>query len=81
MPTGPLEKDAHPSWERARLSAVMPVVLIVVVAIACVLTAVLSSAHRADVVAVEQEHQLFNRALNDRRLQVLREAENIVTSN
>jgi diguanylate cyclase (GGDEF)-like protein len=81
MPTGLLEKDARPFWERARLSAVLPVGLIVVVAIVCVMTAVLSSAHRADVFAVEQEHQLFKRALNDRRMQVLREAENVVTSN
>ncbi|MGD9844606.1 MAG: putative bifunctional diguanylate cyclase/phosphodiesterase [Variibacter sp.] len=71
----------HPLWNYAGPTAAAPIILIVAVAVVCVVTAVYSSAHRADVVAIDQERQLFLRTINERRGQVLREAENIVTSN
>ena len=55
----------YTSWDRARLSVVVPIGVIVAVAIACVVVAVLSSAQRADVVAVDNERQMFSRALSN----------------
>jgi diguanylate cyclase len=72
---------ARPFWSRVRSSAVAPVGLIVAVAILCICATVFSSAHRADVVAVERERQLLAQAIDERRRRVLHEAENIVTSN
>jgi len=43
------------SWDRARLSVVVPFGVIVAVAIVCIVVAVLSSAQRADVIAVPRK--------------------------
>ena len=50
-------------WSHLRLSVVVPIGVIVAVAIVCVVVAVLSSAQRADEVALDTERQLFTRAL------------------
>src|SRR5215210_6666456 len=63
------------AWLRARRSATAPIWLLVVVAIAGVAGAVISSAHRADMVALENERSLLLRAFSDRRSEILREAE------
>ena len=47
--------NKYTSWDRARLSVVVPIGVIVAVAIVCIVVAVLSSAQRADEVAVEHE--------------------------
>src|SRR5262249_6612653 len=54
---------------------VVPIGVIVAVAIVCVVVAVLSSAHRADEVALDTERQLFTRALANHGQRVLREVE------
>jgi diguanylate cyclase (GGDEF)-like protein len=64
-----------------RAGAVAPIGLIVAVAILCITIAVLTSARRADEVALSQERELFANAIADRRAQIAREIENIVTSN
>ncbi len=64
-----------------RAGAVAPIGLIVAVAILCITVAVLTSAHRADEAALDQERQLFANAITDRRAQIAREIENIVASN
>ena len=46
-----------------RPSVVVPIGVIVAVAIVCVVVAALSSAQRADSVALDNERQLFTRAL------------------
>ena len=53
----PRAPDTRPytSWDRARLSVVVPIGVIVAVAIVCIVVAVLSSAQRADIVAVDHE--------------------------
>jgi diguanylate cyclase (GGDEF)-like protein len=76
-----LKKLLYPLRDYAQPNAAAPIMMIVVLAIACVIATVYSSAHRADTVAIEQERQLFLRAVNQRRDRVMREAENIVTSN
>jgi diguanylate cyclase len=67
-------------WRHLRLSVVVPIGVIVAVAIVCVVVAVLSSARRADEVALETERQLFTRALADQGERVLRETESVSTS-
>jgi sensor domain CHASE-containing protein len=67
-------------WNRIRLSVVVPIGVIVAVAIVCVVVAVLSSARRADEVALDIERQLFTRALSNHGQQVLREVESVATS-
>ncbi len=62
-----------------RLSAVVPIGVIVVVAIVCAVIAVLSAAHRADDAALETERQLFTRALAGRGHRLLREIESVST--
>jgi diguanylate cyclase (GGDEF)-like protein len=70
----------YTSWDRARLSVVVPIGVIVAVAIVCIVVAVLSSAQRADGLAKLHESQLLRRALNDRAEQVLRQVETVATS-
>ena len=59
---------------------VVPIGVIVAVAIVCIVVAVLSSAQRADVVAVDHERQMFSRALSNYGERVLREAESVASS-
>jgi diguanylate cyclase len=59
---------------------VVPIGVIVAVAIVCIVVAVLSSAQRADVVAVDHEKQMFSRALSNYDERVLREAESVASS-
>jgi len=70
----------YTSWDRARLSVVVPIGVIVAVAIVCIVVAVLSSAQRADVVAVDHEKQLFSRAIANYGDRVLREVESVASS-
>jgi diguanylate cyclase (GGDEF)-like protein len=67
-------------WSHVRLSVVVPIGVIVAVAIVCVVVAVLSSAQRADEVALDTERQLFTRALTNQGQRVLREIESVATS-
>jgi len=67
-------------WRHIRLSVVVPIGVIVAVAIVCVVVAVLSSAQRADEVALDTERQLFMRALANHGERVLREIEGVATA-
>ena len=73
-------EEQYTSWDRARLSVVVPIGVIVAVAILCIVIAVISSARRADEVAVQQEKQLFARALNNYGERVLREVKSVASS-
>lgn len=70
----------YTNWDRARLSVVVPVGVIVAVAIVCIVVAVLSSAQRADEVAVAQERQLLSNALQYVGHRVLRETDSVASS-
>jgi diguanylate cyclase (GGDEF)-like protein len=74
------EEKPYTSWDRARLSVVVPIGVIVAVAILCIVIAILSSAQRADEVAVEQERQLLARALDKRAARLLQEVESVASS-
>ena len=67
-------------WNHMRASVVVPIGVIVVVAIVCVVVAVLSSARRADEVALDHERQLFTRSLTNHGERVLREIASVATS-
>ncbi len=58
----------------------VPIGVIVAVAIICIVVAVLSSAQRADEVAIEHEKQLLSRALDNLGERVLREVESVASS-
>jgi diguanylate cyclase (GGDEF)-like protein len=62
------------------LSVVVPIGVIVAVAIVCIVVAVLSSAQRADEVAVQHEEKLFSRALSNFGKRVLREIRSVAVS-
>ena len=80
QPPRSAEDSRYASWDRARMSVVVPVGVIVAVAIICIVVAVLSSAHRADQMAVAREMQLLRRELDARGERVLREVESVVSS-
>jgi diguanylate cyclase (GGDEF)-like protein len=67
-------------WDRTRASAVAPVGLIVAVAIVCIVVAVVTSAQRADDVAIKHDEQLFINAIAEHRERVLREVESVATT-
>ncbi len=70
----------YTSWDRARLSVVVPIGLIVGVAILCLVIAVLSSARHADQVAIEHEKSLLARGLTAQAESALREVQSVATS-
>jgi diguanylate cyclase (GGDEF)-like protein len=73
------QHNAHRS-EPVRRGVVVPIGIIVAVAIVCVVVAVLGSARRADDVALENERQLFTRALTNHGERVLREIDAVVST-
>jgi diguanylate cyclase (GGDEF)-like protein len=70
----------RPGWSHIRPSVVVPIGIIVAVAIVCVVVAALSSAQRADDVALDNERQLFTRALTNQGERVLRDISAVATS-
>jgi diguanylate cyclase (GGDEF)-like protein len=62
------------------LSVVVPIGVIVAVAIVCIVVAVLSSAQRADEVAIQHEKQLFARALINYGVRAMREVKSVAMS-
>ena len=65
-------------WDQARL--VMPIGVIVVVAIVCVVVAVLTSAQRADEVAFNSEQQLIRQSIADHGQHALRLVESVAAT-
>lgn len=64
-------------WDRARLSIVVPISVIVVVAIVCIIVAVLTSAQRADEVALDHDKRLLTRSITNHGERILRELESV----
>jgi len=67
-------------WTQLRPSVVVPIGVIVAVAIVCVVVAALGSAQRADDVALNNERQLFARALTNQGERVLRDISSVAAS-
>ena len=61
--TGARERSKPTGWDRTRLGVLVPLGIVVAVAILCIVVAALTSAQRADDVALERERQLFSRAI------------------
>jgi diguanylate cyclase (GGDEF)-like protein len=59
----PLDGSQPAAWGRAHLGMVAPLCVVVIVAIVCIVVAALTSAHRADDVAIAQERQLLVKAI------------------
>src|SRR5262249_11923574 len=57
------ESSRPAEWVRARFSVLVPLGAVVAVAIVCIIVAALTSAQRADDVALERERQLLIRAV------------------
>ena len=71
-------KSKPAGWDRTRLGVLVP--LGVVVAIVCIVVAALTSAQRADEVAIEREQKLLTRALVNHGEWSLRRLKNVVQS-
>ncbi|HKA71016.1 MAG TPA: bifunctional diguanylate cyclase/phosphodiesterase [Xanthobacteraceae bacterium] len=67
-------------WDGARVSAVLPVGLILAIAIVCIVVAVVTSARRAHEVALKHDEELLLNAIADQRERVLRELESVATT-
>lgn len=62
-PGGAGHRSKPTGWDRTRLGVVVPLGIIVAVAILCIIVAALTSAQRADEVALARERQLLSRAV------------------
>jgi diguanylate cyclase (GGDEF)-like protein len=60
---GARERSKPSGWDQTRLGVLVPLGAVVVVAIVCIVVAALTSAQRADDVALERERQLLSRAI------------------
>ena len=60
---GARERSKPTGWDRTRLGVLVPLGVVVAVAIVCIVVAALTSAQRADDVALERERQLLSRAI------------------
>jgi diguanylate cyclase len=74
------EDNTLSHWHRARMRLIAPICAIVVIAIACLLVAVMTSARRADEVSVGREQQLIRDAIAARGVRILREVESVATT-
>jgi diguanylate cyclase (GGDEF)-like protein len=59
------ERSKPTGWDRTRLGVLVPLGVVVAVAIVCIVVAALTSAQRADDVALERERQLLTRAIDN----------------
>lgn len=62
----PRESSKPTGWDRAHLGVVVPLCVVVAVAIVCIVVAALTSAQRADEVALEREKRLFIKSIANR---------------
>ena len=60
---GARERSKPTGWDRTRLSVLIPLGLVVAAAIICIVVAALTSAQRANDVALKRERQLLTRAI------------------
>ena len=74
------DTSAQKGWDRARLSVVLPISVIVVVAIVCIVVAVFTSAQRADEVALTHDKRLLTRSLTNHGERILRELESVAVT-
>ena len=71
------EDGIRPRSDQTRLRLVVPIGVIIVVAIICIIVAVLSAARRADEVSLNRDQQLIRQAISDRAARVLQEVDSV----
>jgi diguanylate cyclase (GGDEF)-like protein len=76
----PRDNQKPAVWDRARLGVVVPLCVVVMVAIVCIIVAALTSANRADEVALENEKNLLTRAIANHGVWSLRRLRNIIAT-
>ena len=59
----PRDNKKSAEWDRTHFGVVVPLGVVVVVAIVCIVVAALTSAHRADEVALANEQHLLTRSI------------------
>ncbi len=74
------EEDNRSRWDRARLRLVLAIGVTAVVAILCLVAAVLMSARRADEASLDRERQLIAQAIAERGALILREVESVAAT-
>ena len=74
------EEDNRSRWDRARLRLVLAIGVTAVVAIVCLVAAVLTSARRADEASLDRERQLIAQAIAERGALILREVESVAAT-
>jgi diguanylate cyclase (GGDEF)-like protein len=79
-PGRPRGNQKSVGWERARFGVVAPLCIVVAVAIVCIIVAALTSARRADEVALENERHLLTRAIANHGEWSLRRLRNIIAT-
>ncbi|MGH6737955.1 MAG: hypothetical protein ACREDY_02780, partial [Bradyrhizobium sp.] len=67
-------------WDQTRLSVLLPLGVVVAVAIVCIVVAALTSAQRADDVAIARDQELLTRAIANHGEWSLRRLRNVVKS-
>jgi diguanylate cyclase (GGDEF)-like protein len=73
-------RDKPAGWDRTRLGVVVPLCVVVAVAIVCIIVAALTSANRADEVALENEKHLLTRAIANHGEWALRRLRNVIAA-
>jgi diguanylate cyclase (GGDEF)-like protein len=73
-------ENNRPRRDRARLRLVVTIGVPAVVAIVCLVAAVLTSARRADEASLDRERQLIQQAIADRGTRILREVESVAAT-
>jgi diguanylate cyclase (GGDEF)-like protein len=73
-------KTKPTGWDRTRLGVLVPLGVVVAVAIVCIVVAALTSAQRADEVAVAREQELLTRAIANHGEWSLSRLKNVVES-
>src|SRR5215470_14518257 len=74
------EKPRSTVWTRARIHPVILIAVVVAAAIVAVIVAIMTSAQRADEVALTHERQLLTKAIAHYSNRVLYELESVATS-
>ena len=78
---GELREPSTPSgWNRTHFGVVLPLCVIVAVAIVCIVVAALTSAQRANEVAIEHEKELFTKSIANRGEWSLRKLKTVIVS-
>jgi len=70
----------RPRFDFAWLKLIVPIGTIVAVAVICLIIAIVSSARRADEMAVKREQQLVQQAIVERGARMLRQVESVATT-